>query len=302
MYETLCSHFWKRNQPNQSQLTQHCRNSIFRKVTHGPSLWNQSCNSALPRQTISIHRMRSQPVLTVGALLATSAHAAILGKHITCLEPGTGATAEWTQANGLICQYGDLVGSNFDKPPKTRGGRKSYDHNCMGRCGRGCHGHPKWNSYTQDCFNHDMCTYFNDVDVDKKHGTDNPDCAGEYKHGVGDVLWARWKCNKKNHHNLLEDSPHKIPGYPLCHWPGKPHEEFYVDFGREFPVEGHNETVTMITDVGSGPVTSTSVDSTYTPQPSIRTDVLDNGFSTFSTTYAIPTSTLSAMSPPTPSL
>lgn len=38
---------------------------------------------------------------------------------------------------------------------------KSYA--CNGQCGAGCSGTAIGNVYTQDCFSHDICSYFTDA-------------------------------------------------------------------------------------------------------------------------------------------
>lgn len=35
-------------------------------------------------------------------------------------------------------------------------------YSCNGRCGAGCTGTAIGDVYTQDCFSHDVCSYFND--------------------------------------------------------------------------------------------------------------------------------------------
>ena len=37
----------------------------------------------------------------------------------------------------------------------------SCSYSCNGRCGAGCSGASLGNAYTQDCFSHDICSYFN---------------------------------------------------------------------------------------------------------------------------------------------
>lgn len=34
-------------------------------------------------------------------------------------------------------------------------------YSCQGRCGAGCTGTAIGNAYTQDCWNHDVCSWFN---------------------------------------------------------------------------------------------------------------------------------------------
>ncbi|KAL6415703.1 putative hydrolytic enzyme protein [Ilyonectria robusta] len=45
--------------------------------------------------------------------------------------------------------------------PRIVPDRVSYS--CNGRCGAGCTGTALGNAYTQDCFSHDICSYFNNA-------------------------------------------------------------------------------------------------------------------------------------------
>lgn len=36
-------------------------------------------------------------------------------------------------------------------------------YSCNGRCGAGCTGASIGNAYTQDCFSHDICSWFNNA-------------------------------------------------------------------------------------------------------------------------------------------
>lgn len=90
-------------------------------------------------------------------LLATSAAGAAVGldkRAITCLTPGQSATARWTNVAGKTCTYTGTVGSNFGR--NAAGG----EYSCNGRCGAGCSGFALGNFYTQDCFSHDVCSFF----------------------------------------------------------------------------------------------------------------------------------------------
>lgn len=217
--------------------------------------------------------MKYRLTLTTGVIfLAVNTTATILSPrkdHVKCIQPGEEATATWTQRDGLICQYTDLVGVNYKDPPKVQKPRDKDDHNCMGRCGEGCKGTSVGDTYTQDCLNHDMCTYFNDVDVNKMSGKKNKDCGDEYKHGVGDVGFGRFHCPKKNRKNPLKDSEDIVPGNPTCWYPGKESEAFEMEFGRKpgigpfvavtksrtLTVGGHTLTGTTLTSTISMTVT-----------------------------------------------
>lgn len=43
------------------------------------------------------------------------------------------------------------------------GRSKWFSYSCNGRCGAGCTGVALGNAYTQDCFSHDICSYFNNA-------------------------------------------------------------------------------------------------------------------------------------------
>lgn len=47
-------------------------------------------------------------------------------------------------------------------------------YSCNGRCGAGCTGTAVGNVYTQDCFSHDICSYFNDSTDGAKYVTHSP--------------------------------------------------------------------------------------------------------------------------------
>lgn len=38
-----------------------------------------------------------------------------------------------------------------------------HSYSCNGRCGAGCTGAALGNAYTQDCFSHDICSWFNNA-------------------------------------------------------------------------------------------------------------------------------------------
>ncbi|KAJ6272636.1 hypothetical protein PSV08DRAFT_245434 [Bipolaris maydis] len=98
--------------------------------------------------------------LCLTALLATGASAApaLEKRQISCLKVGATATATWTNAAGRTCRWTGIVGSNFGTNSVNGG-----DYSCNGRCGAGCSGAALGNVYTQDCFSHDICSWFNNA-------------------------------------------------------------------------------------------------------------------------------------------
>jgi len=129
--------------------------------------------------------------------LATAAPSPSLPKRaVTCLTVGQSATATWKNAAGQTCRWTGTVGSNFGKN-SVNGGEYvitslsstlvctllifaqpshtvvmdsgalvlTYDdsYSCNGRCGAGCSGFALGNAYTQDCFSHDVCSWFNNA-------------------------------------------------------------------------------------------------------------------------------------------
>lgn len=101
----------------------------------------------------------------------------------------------------------------------------------MGMCGIGCDGIGKGNAYTQDCFDHDMCTYFNDKDHAKHSGPFDKNCAQEFEDAVADFLFGSLHCGRNNGKNPLHYTDDVVPDQnPWCKYPGG--EWFENDFGR----------------------------------------------------------------------
>ncbi|KAF8857750.1 hypothetical protein BDZ45DRAFT_592291 [Acephala macrosclerotiorum] len=96
---------------------------------------------------------------------------------VTCLTVGAAATATWTDSAGLICTWTGVVGSNF-------GSNEIAGSDCNGRCGVGCDGVAVGNAYTQDCFTHDICSYFEDA----SGGASDPNCGAAYVAAEDDFL------------------------------------------------------------------------------------------------------------------
>ncbi|KAK1580087.1 uncharacterized protein LY79DRAFT_562813 [Colletotrichum navitas] len=130
----------------------------------------------------------------LAALAAPSALPLELEKRgIKCLEVGATATAKWTNSAGQTCTFEGVVGSNYGA-----NGAGSGDYSCNGRCGAGCTGSALGNDYTQDCFSHDICSYFNNA----TGGADDPNCGAAYKAAVDDTILSAvvgcWQTNPSN--------------------------------------------------------------------------------------------------------
>jgi hypothetical protein len=102
-------------------------------------------------------------------------------RSVTCLTVGATATATWVNSASETCTFVGVVGGNYGTNSEGDGEyaqpcletfkydfgatevdeRRSYS--CSGRCGAGCTGTAVGNVYTQDCFSHDICSYFNDA-------------------------------------------------------------------------------------------------------------------------------------------
>ncbi|KAF1975745.1 hypothetical protein BU23DRAFT_457431 [Bimuria novae-zelandiae CBS 107.79] len=122
--------------------------------------------------------------VTVIALLGTSASAipssTLFSKRsITCLAVGQSATATWKNSAGKTCTWTGVVGSNFGANSANGG-----EYSCNGRCGAGCSGTALGNVYTQDCFSHDVCSWFNNA----SGGASDVNCGAAYNSAVDDTL------------------------------------------------------------------------------------------------------------------
>ncbi|KAL2276041.1 hypothetical protein FJTKL_01434 [Diaporthe vaccinii] len=130
-------------------------------------------------------------VALMGPVIAmpTTPASPLLKRSVTCLTVGASATATWTNAAGQSCSFVGVVGSNYGT--NAAGG----DYSCNGRCGSGCSGVGLGNVYSQDCFSHDICSYFNDA----TGGASDPNCGAAYKAAEDDyLLGAANGCSKTN--------------------------------------------------------------------------------------------------------
>ncbi|KAF2174284.1 hypothetical protein M409DRAFT_62361 [Zasmidium cellare ATCC 36951] len=103
-------------------------------------------------------------------------------RSVECLDVGTNATATWTNSEGKKCTWTGVVGSNFGAKDGKYG--KHGDYGCIGRCGIGCNGISVGSVYTQQCFSHDICSWFGGVGKDPN----DPNCGASYKAAVDDFL------------------------------------------------------------------------------------------------------------------
>jgi hypothetical protein len=127
------------------------------------------------------------PIILVAAALTTASPVESLEKRaVTCLKVGATATATWKNAAGKTCKWTGVVGSNFGTNSVTGGEYvlTTYttlisckiprlidcSYSCNGRCGAGCTGTAIGNAYTQDCFSHDICSWFNNASGGARYG------------------------------------------------------------------------------------------------------------------------------------
>ncbi|KXT13797.1 hypothetical protein AC579_2343 [Pseudocercospora musae] len=126
-------------------------------------------------------------------IIATATAANLERRSVTCLKVGSTATARWTNSAGQTCTWTGVVGSNFGTNSVNGG-----DYSCNGRCGAGCTGTAVGNAYTQDCFSHDICSWFNNA----SGGSSDPNCGHAYDAAVDDtVTGAARGCGQTNPSN-----------------------------------------------------------------------------------------------------
>ncbi|OJJ42303.1 hypothetical protein ASPZODRAFT_77270 [Penicilliopsis zonata CBS 506.65] len=120
-------------------------------------------------------------LLPLSAMAVPSPSRTLNKRSVTCLDVGNQATASWTNAAGESCTFVGTVGSNYGTNSDDEG-----DYSCNGRCGEGCTGFSIGNVYTQDCFSHDICSYFNDA----TGGASDPNCGAAYVAAEDDFLFG----------------------------------------------------------------------------------------------------------------
>ncbi|KAK8210715.1 hypothetical protein IWZ01DRAFT_291098 [Phyllosticta capitalensis] len=112
------------------------------------------------------------------ALLLVAVPVAVVDASVTCLTVGSSATATWTNSAGQTCSFTGVVGSNYGT--NSAGG----EYSCNGRCGAGCSGAALGNAYTQDCFTHDICSYFENA----SGGASDANCGAAFEAAEDDFL------------------------------------------------------------------------------------------------------------------
>ncbi|KAH6986499.1 hypothetical protein BKA56DRAFT_480145 [Ilyonectria sp. MPI-CAGE-AT-0026] len=144
------------------------------------------------------------PIIALFFVCVATAAPSVSKRSITCLQVGATATARWTNSAGQSCTFVGVVGSNYGTNSAGSG-----DYSCNGRCGAGCTGTALGNAYTQDCFSHDICSYFNNA----SGGASDPNCGAAYSAAVDDTaLGFANGCSKTNPSNAVS----KPTTVPVC--------------------------------------------------------------------------------------
>ncbi|KAI5371029.1 hypothetical protein Slin14017_G019080 [Septoria linicola] len=141
--------------------------------------------------------MFASKILALLAACSTLALAnPILEKRATsCLRVGASATARWTNAAGQTCTWTGTVGSNFGSNSANGG-----DYGCNGRCGASCSGASIGNAYTQDCFSHDICSWFENA----SGGASDANCGAAFNSAIDDTaLGVANGCGQTNPSNSV---------------------------------------------------------------------------------------------------
>ncbi|KAF9701052.1 hypothetical protein EKO04_000123 [Ascochyta lentis] len=148
--------------------------------------------------------------LALAALASTSPTTPLEKRAVTCLKTGATATATWKNSAGQTCRWTGTVGSNFGTNSVTGG-----DYSCNGRCGAGCSGTALGSAYTQDCFSHDVCSWFNNASGGARYvlkirsntllrltASRDANCGAAYDAAVDDtLLGAATGCGQTNPSN-----------------------------------------------------------------------------------------------------
>lgn len=136
-------------------------------------------------------------ILTLFSLAITFTSASI-----TCLKVGSTATARWVDGSGKSCTWTGVVGSNFGVNSINGG---MYD--CNGRCGAGCAGMAVGNVYAQDCFSHDICSYF----YNAAGGASDPNCGAAFKAAEDDTALGLFRGCSATNPSVVAQAPTVSP-------------------------------------------------------------------------------------------
>ena len=134
--------------------------------------------------------------------------ARIVAASITCLQVGQSATATWTDSAKRTCTWTGIVGNNFGINQSNQG-----NYSCNGRCGAGCNEGPfggrLGNAYTQDCWSHDICSWFNNA----KGGSKDVNCGKAFDEAQDDyILGIASGCGSRN----SDFAPRAPTTVPIC--------------------------------------------------------------------------------------
>lgn len=116
--------------------------------------------------------------------------------------------------------------SELIEEPNVSAFINNRSYSCNGRCGAGCSGASLGNAYTQDCFSHDICSYFNSASGGARYvfffsilndvcadDISDPNCGAAYNAAVDDTtLGVANGCGKTNPSNGVS----KPSGQPTC--------------------------------------------------------------------------------------
>ncbi|KAK1982362.1 hypothetical protein LZ30DRAFT_749388 [Colletotrichum cereale] len=128
----------------------------------------------------------------------------LVKRTIDCLKVGETATAQWKNSAGQTCTFTGVVGSNYGANDAGNG-----DYSCNGRCGAGCSGVALGDVYTQDCFSHDMCSFFSNG----TSGLTDDNCGAAFRDAVDDFSFGAVKgCGQSNPSNDIS----KPSTQPIC--------------------------------------------------------------------------------------
>ncbi|MEL7305382.1 MAG: hypothetical protein AAGJ56_06060 [Myxococcota bacterium] len=145
----------------------------------------------------------SDPELQLEAVEPDTA-AAVGDDGIRCLTEGQTYTASYTTETGQTRSFSLKAGENWGRHPVTG---NNYD--CMGHCGGSCPTGAIGPRYTQDCLEHDVCSWL----YASTRGSADLDCGDEFDDGANDVLGDKSSCPEGGGSR----SSRGIPGNPPSH-------------------------------------------------------------------------------------